>query len=80
MTFAGTVVCDRSPDLVTQPNAVGIRFDSNEPICNIVNGELTELLESSWISSKALDKDLEVRKFVIADVCEAQEVVQSDEV
>lgn len=65
---------------VTQPKAVGIRSESNEPICQIVNGASPPLWESSWISSDALKKALEVSKIVIADAGEVQEVVQPEEV
>lgn len=65
---------------VTQPKAVGIKFDSNEPICKIVNGEPAQLWESSWLSSEALKKALDVKKIVIAEAKEAAEVVQPDEV
>jgi len=65
---------------VTKPKAVGIKFESNEPICQIVNGESPQLGESSWISSDALKKALDVSKIVIADASEAQELVQPEEV
>ncbi len=65
---------------VTQPKAVGIKFESNEPICKIVNGTSPQLWESSWIASDALKKALDVSKIVIADAGEAKEVVQPEEV
>lgn len=65
---------------VTQPKAVGIKLESNEPICQIVNGASPQLWESSWISSDALKNALEVSKIVIADAGEALEVVQPEEV
>ena len=65
---------------VTQPKAVGIKFESTEPICMIVNGESPQLWESSWISSDALKKALDVRKIVIADAGESSEVVQPEEI
>jgi RNA-directed DNA polymerase len=65
---------------VTQPKAVGIKFESNEPICQIVNGESPQLWESSWIASDALNKALDVSKIVIADAGESTEVVQPEEV
>jgi len=65
---------------VTQPKAVGIKFESNEPICQIVNGESPQLWESGWIASDALKKALDVSKIVIADAGEAMEVIQPEEV
>lgn len=65
---------------VIKPKAVGIKFKSNEPICRIVNGASPRLWESSWVSSDALTKALEVDKIVVADASEAQEVVQPEEV
>jgi hypothetical protein len=38
---------------VTIPNAVGVAFTSDEPICKIVNHESPALWENSWISCKA---------------------------
>lgn len=65
---------------VTKPNAVGIKFNSDEPICQIVNGASPQIWESSWISSDVLKKALDVRRIVIADVGETQEVVQPEEI
>ena len=65
---------------VTQPKAVGINFASNEPICQIVNGNSTELWENSWIANDALKKAINVSKIVIADSEDSDEVVQPDEV
>ena len=65
---------------VTQPKAVGIKFESNEPICQIVNGASPQLWESSWIASEALKNSLDVSKIVIADAGEAAEVIQPEEV
>lgn len=65
---------------VTQPKAVGIKFEVIEPICQIVNGTLHQLWESSWISSDALKNALDVSKIVIADAEEVMEVVQPEEV
>ena len=65
---------------VTQPKAVGIKLDSSEPICQIVNGASPQLWESSWISSDTLKNALDVSKIVVADAESAQEVVQPEEV
>ncbi len=65
---------------VTQPKSLGIKFESNEPICQIVNGASPQLWECDWIASDALKKALEVDKIVVADAKEAEEVVQPEEV
>jgi RNA-directed DNA polymerase len=65
---------------VTQPKAVGIKFESEERICKIVNGESPSLWENSWIAGDALKKELDVRKILVADAGEAEEVVQPAEV
>ena len=65
---------------VTQPKTVGIRFDSNEPICKIVNGETPDLWENGWISSHDLKKALNVSKIVVGSVSDTEEVVQPEEV
>lgn len=65
---------------VTKPKAVGIEFQSNEPICQIVNGKSPQLWECGWISNDALKKALDVTRIVVADAGEAEEVVQPEEV
>ena len=65
---------------VTKPKAVGIEFQSNEPICQIVNGKSPPLWECGWISNDALKKALDVTKIVVADAGESEEVVQPEEV
>jgi len=65
---------------VTQPRAVSIQFDSNEPICKIVNGETPDLWENGWISSNDLKKALRVSKIVVGSVSDTEEVVQPEEI
>lgn len=65
---------------VTRPKAVGITFESDEPICQIVNGASSQLWDSSWIKSDPLEKALNVGKIVVADVGEVHEVIQPEEV
>lgn len=65
---------------VTEPNAVGIKFESSEPICKIVNGETPQLWENEWIASEALVKSLDVSKIVVAAVEDEEEVVQPEEI
>lgn len=65
---------------VTQPNTAGVKFESKEPICQIVNGGSPQLWECSWISSSALKEVLNVGKIVVGDADEAKEVIQPEEV
>jgi hypothetical protein len=65
---------------VTQPKAVGIEFVSDEPICQIVNGEGPQLWNSGWIASDALRNAIDVKKLVVADVSEAAEIIQPEEI
>lgn len=65
---------------VTQPKAVGIKFESEEPICQIVNGGSPQLWECGWISNKALKNAIDVKKIVVAKVADAEEVIQPEEV
>ncbi|NTW88762.1 MAG: RNA-directed DNA polymerase [Desulfobulbaceae bacterium] len=65
---------------VTQPKAVGISFNSSEPICRIVNGEELKLWETDWIASDDLKQALDVSKIIIAAVNEEEEVVLPEEV
>ncbi len=65
---------------VTQPKAVNIPFNSNEPICRIVNGETPELWENGWIASHDLKNALEVSKIVVGAASDAEEVIQPEEV
>ena len=65
---------------VTQPKTIGIRHDSNEPICKIVNGENSDLWENGWIASKDLKDALRVSKIVVGSATDTEEVVQPKEV
>lgn len=65
---------------VIQPKAVGIKFESDEPICQIVNGGSPPLWECGWISNDALKKAMEVTKIVVADASETEEVIRPEEV
>lgn len=65
---------------VTQPQAVGIQFESDEPICQIVNGGEPQLWESGWIASEALKSAIDVKKLLVADVTEAGEVIDPEEI
>ncbi|MCL4832630.1 MAG: RNA-directed DNA polymerase [Caldilineaceae bacterium] len=65
---------------VTQPSSVGITFSSDEPICQIVNGESPKLWENTWIASNDLKAVLEVSKIVVSSAADAQEIVTPEEV
>ena len=65
---------------VIKPKALGIAFESEEPICRIVNGEAPTLWDCTWISSTALRSAIDVSKIVISDPVEVTEVVQPEEV
>lgn len=65
---------------VTQPKSVGIPFVSAEPICQIVNGETPQLWECDWIASDALKNAINVTNIVVADVTEAEEVIEPEEI
>jgi len=63
---------------VIQP--LGIPFDSDEPICKIVNGETTDLWENSWISSRELKDALDTSKIVVKPITDTKEVISPEEI
>jgi hypothetical protein len=65
---------------VIKPKALGIVFESEEPICRIVNRETPTIWDCTWISSTALKSSIDVTKLVISDPIEVDEVVQPEEV
>lgn len=65
---------------VTRPKKLEIQFESEEPICQIVNGKSPPLWESSWISSKELKAALNTDKIVVSDASEEDEVIEPEEV
>lgn len=65
---------------ITQPKNVGIPFESEEPICKIVNGENLELWENEWIASTDLKEAINVSKVLVGSVTEAKEVIEPEEV
>lgn len=65
---------------VTQPKAVGIPFVSDEPICQIVNGQRPKLWECGWISNDSLKRAIEVSRIVVASADEVEEVIQPEEI
>lgn len=64
---------------VIQPYGIGVPFQSDERICQIVNGEHEHLWDNSWISSKDLVREVDSAKIVVSDPRESPEVIQSDE-
>jgi hypothetical protein len=65
---------------VTQPQAVGLEFSSNERICQIVNGEPATLWENAWISSNDLRAALDVSRIVVGSVADIAAVIKPEEV
>ena len=65
---------------VIKPKALGLAFDSNEPLCRIVNGQTPTLWDCSWIASAELKKAIDVSKILLSDASDASEVVQPEEV
>lgn len=65
---------------VIKPNSVGLSFKSNEPICQIVDGQTPTLWDCTWISSLKLKSAMDVSKIVLSDASDASEVIQPDEV
>ena len=65
---------------VIKPKGLGIDFTSEEPICQIVNGEAPPLWDCTWISSKALKDAIDVKKIIVSDPIDVAEVVHPDEI
>lgn len=65
---------------VTKPKSVGYELDSEENICQIVNGEAAPLWENAWIDNEALKAALNVSKIIINEPTEIAEVVAPKEV
>lgn len=65
---------------VVQPRSIGLHFDSDEPICKIVNNETHALWENDWIASKDLKNALEVSKIIVGSVYDTEEIIQPKEI
>ena len=65
---------------VIKPGALGLAFESNEPLCQIVNGQTPSLWDCTWISNIALKSAIDVSKIIVSDATDASEVVQPEEV
>lgn len=65
---------------ITNPKSVGLKFKSDEAICQIVNGEKTDLWENDWITCEALKEALNVSEIVRSSVEDAEEVMRPEEI
>ena len=65
---------------VVQPKAVGIQFESDEPICQIVNGKAAQLWKNGWISNEKLKEAIDVKKIIVADVKEESATIEPKEI
>lgn len=51
---------------VTKAKGVGLTFNSSEPICQIVNGQSSQLWNNAWINNPSLIQALDVSKIVVS--------------
>ncbi|RYZ87516.1 MAG: RNA-directed DNA polymerase, partial [Proteobacteria bacterium] len=65
---------------VTKPAAIDLHFESEEAICQIVEGGKTSLWVNDWISSAALKNALDVSQIVVTNVSETPEEIDPEEV
>lgn len=65
---------------VIKPKALGITFESTEPICKTVNGLSVDLWDCTWISSAALKSAIDVKNILVADPVNSSEVIQPEEI
>ncbi|EKF9789873.1 hypothetical protein CGT77_18125 [Vibrio cholerae] len=65
---------------VIKPKSVGVDFESDEPLCQIVDGKHHPLWNTEWTSSKKLLKALDTKLIVISDARDTAEVIQPSEV
>lgn len=65
---------------VIQPIEINLTYDSDEPICKIVNGESIALWENGWIASHDLNEALKTSNIVVGSVSEAGEVIKPEEI
>jgi len=63
---------------VIQP--LSIPFDSEEPICQIVNGKSVELWENNWIASENLKEALDTSRIVVKPIVDTEEVIKPEEI
>jgi hypothetical protein len=65
---------------VIMPSSDGIKFISNEVICNIVHGGRDALWRNDWITNKKIIDALDVRKILSDDIGEITEVIDPKEI
>jgi RNA-directed DNA polymerase len=65
---------------VTKPRILELDFQSDEKICQIVNGSNNDLWDNSWIQSETLKQALDTSKLLVKIPDEAAEVVALEEV
>ncbi|MEM7051134.1 MAG: reverse transcriptase domain-containing protein [Acidobacteriota bacterium] len=65
---------------IAQPLSDTISFKSEEPLCQIIDGEDAQIWNNSWISSIELKKALGVSRIRIGSASEASEIIQPEEV
>jgi hypothetical protein len=65
---------------VTQPRAVGIKFDSSEKICKLVNGESLSLWNNEWIRDEDLKKALDSAQVIVGSAEDVTEAISPSEV
>lgn len=65
---------------VTKPKAVGLEYASEEALCQLVNGDVVDLWNNSWVSNKKLLNALVPSKIVVKDAKETPEVMTPSEV
>lgn len=65
---------------VIQPKSVGLPFESDERICQIVSGNTPILWDCSWVSSEPIKKAIDVTRIVVSNAADEDEVVQPEEV
>lgn len=65
---------------VIKPTALGIEYESDEPICKIVNGEPSDLWNNDWIGSSKLKEAMDASKILVKNAADTPEVMTSEEV
>jgi len=65
---------------VAVPLEIDKAFDSDEPICQIVNGKNAELWKNDWISNEDLKSSIDVSKIVVGSPSEKEAVIIPKEV
>jgi len=61
------------------PKEINIPFESDEGICRIVNGNITELWNNNWIANKDLKQIIDPSK-IVKEVSEVKKLITPDEI